>query len=116
MQLTQKSQILFYLFNQLCFCDRYSHYLIVSFRIYEELIADNFYQLTVINLRYQYYFKVVQNFAEVFWKGTQVTYMCMTYGITFFLQLHRCAFYCSISTTPSNNKHFAFFLPAIKLL
>ena len=47
---------IFYLFYQLCLGERNAHYLVIADGIDKINIADNFYELAVIDLRYEHFF------------------------------------------------------------
>ncbi len=57
------------LFYQLMLSNWYTHDLMVSFRIYQVLVADNFNQLAVIDLWNNHMLKIADNFTQVLGKG-----------------------------------------------
>src|SRR5205809_1462418 len=75
--------ILSYLFNQFCFCDRNTHYLIESLCINQKLIADDLYKLPIIYLRNKNGFKIFENVTKISWKRPEITQMRMTYCMAF---------------------------------
>ena len=69
---------------QFAFGNRNTHYFIIGLRIYHILVANDFHQLSIIDLWNQHLIEVVDDFSQIFRKGTEVADMGMTNGMALF--------------------------------